>query len=55
MNTNTKNLKDEIKAAEQMFLTVPADKRDILTGVLLGMELAEQRAAESVEKNTKTA
>lgn len=55
MNNNTKTLKDEIKAAEQMFLTVPADKRDILTGVLLGMELAESRAAEVAAENAKTA
>lgn len=51
MTANIKNLKDEIKTAEQMFSTVPTDKRDIITGVLLGMELAEQRAAETADKS----
>ena len=46
MNTNIKALKEEIKAAEQMLLNVPADKRDFIAGVLVGMERAEEAASE---------
>lgn len=42
MNANTMTLKDEIKSAEQLFATIAKDKRDIITGILIGMELAEQ-------------
>lgn len=52
MNTNTITLKDEIKSAEQLFATIAADKRDIITGILIGMELAEQCANRAEENKT---
>ena len=52
MNTNIKTLKDKIEAVEQMLLTVPANERNLIAGVLFGMELAEQIA--KVEHSTKT-
>lgn len=52
MNTNIKTLKDKIEAVEQMILTVPANERNLIAGVLFGMELAEQIA--KVEHSTKT-
>ena len=51
MNTNTKTSKETIEEAERIFSTVPADKRDIIMGVLIGMELAEEKAAKEVQES----
>lgn len=37
------NAAAEIKAAELLFSAVPENKRDLVTGIMVGMELAEQK------------